>query len=78
MGWIGLKNGKLLEQAQTHFDIFITSDQNLSFQQNLPKYQIIVIVMCPARNQLQDLKLLIPTLLKVLSAPMNKQLIYIR
>lgn len=78
MGWAGLKNGKLLEQAQAHFDVFITSDQNLSFQQNLPKYQIIVIVMCPVRNQLDDLKLLVPSLSKVLSSPMNKKLIHIR
>ena len=47
-------------------------------QQNLPKYQIIVIVMCPVRNQLEDLKLLVPSLFKVLSGPMNKQLIHVR
>jgi hypothetical protein len=78
MGWAGLKNGKLLEKAQIHFDIFLTSDQNLSFQQNLQNYNIIVIVLCSSRNQLEDLKKLVPSLLKVLSKPMSKQLIHIR
>ncbi len=78
MGWSGLTNGKLLTNAQAHFDIFITSDQSLSFQQNLQKYQITVIVLCPARNHLEDLKCLIPSLSKILSKPINKQLIYVR
>ena len=78
MGWAGLTNGKLLEKAQAHFDIFLTSDQNLSFQQNLRKYQITVIVLCPVRNQLKELKLLAPVLLKTLSSPIVKQVIYIR
>ena len=78
MGWAGLTNGKLLEKAQAHFDIFLTSDQNLSFQQNLPKYQITVIILCPVRNQLKELKQLSPPLLKILSSPLAKQIIYIR
>ena len=78
MGWAGLTNGKLLEKAQIHFDVFLTSDQNLSFQQNFQEYQITVIVLCPARNQLEDLKLLAPSLLKFLSKPMDKRVIYIR
>ena len=78
MGWSGLTNGKLLTKAQESFDVFITSDQNLSFQQNLKKYQITIIVLCPVRNQIEDLILLVPSLLKVLSKPLDKQLIHIR
>ena len=74
MGWAGLVNGKLLTNAQAHFDVFITVDQNLAFQQNLDKYKISIIVLCPARNQLEDLKRLIPSLLKVLAKPLNKQI----
>ena len=78
MGWAGLTNGKLLSQAQESFDVFITSDQNLSYQQNLPKYDIAVIVLFPTRNNLDALKLLIPSLMKVLSRPLSKQIIYIK
>jgi uncharacterized protein (DUF433 family) len=35
-GWAGIKNGELLRLAQAQFDVFITVDQNLSFQQHMP------------------------------------------
>ena len=34
-GWSGFKNGALLAIAALEFDIFLTVDQNLTFQQNL-------------------------------------------
>ena len=34
-GWAGIKNGKLLALAATRYDVFITMDQNIEFQQNL-------------------------------------------
>jgi hypothetical protein len=33
MGWAGLRNGELLQRAEEHFDVFVTADQNLQFQQ---------------------------------------------
>jgi hypothetical protein len=35
MGWTSVKNGELLALASEQFDIFLTVDRNLSFQQNL-------------------------------------------
>jgi len=35
-GWTGVKNGKLLALAATKFDVFITADRNLEFQQTWP------------------------------------------
>ena len=35
-GWASIKNGELLCRAQVEFDVFITTDRNLMFQQNLP------------------------------------------
>jgi hypothetical protein len=35
MGWGRLKNGSLLQEAEAQFDVFITTDQNLQYQQNL-------------------------------------------
>ena len=40
MGWAGIKNGKYLALAEKDFDVFITADRNLSFQQNLPQFEI--------------------------------------
>ena len=34
-GWSGIRNGDLLQRAEAEFDLFITSDQNLRYQQNL-------------------------------------------
>ncbi len=59
-GWAGLKNGELLSRAQAEFDVFITTDRNLMFQQNLPKYDIAVLVLVAATNRLQNLRPLVP------------------
>jgi len=45
MHWDGIKNGSLLALAQAQFDVLITGDRNLSFQQNLPEFLIAVVVL---------------------------------
>jgi hypothetical protein len=45
MGWAGIKNGALLTLAEKEFDVFITVDRNLSFQQNLHKLNVAVLVL---------------------------------
>ena len=42
-GWGGVKNGDLLGQAEGQFDLFITSDQNLRYQQNLAGRRIAIL-----------------------------------
>lgn len=66
MRWAGLKNGQLLRQAETEFDVFITVDRNLAFQQNLPQFEIAVLVLHTVSNRLKDLKLLMPKILNTL------------
>ena len=44
MGWATIKNGELLTLAAGTFDVFITIDRNLSFQQNLTNSPIAVFV----------------------------------
>lgn len=43
LGWTGTKNGALLRLAEQHFDILITSDQNLKHQQNLASRELAII-----------------------------------
>ena len=46
MGWAGLKNGKLLTKAvESKFDILLTIDKNINYQQNISKYNISLIVL---------------------------------
>ena len=42
-GWGGIKNGDLLELAEMEFPLFITSDQNLRYQQNLAGRRIAIL-----------------------------------
>jgi shikimate 5-dehydrogenase len=67
MGWGGIKNGALLTLAEKEFDVFITVDRNLSFQQNLPSFNIAVLVLYATSNRLADLKPLASKILSTLS-----------
>jgi hypothetical protein len=42
-GWGGIKNGDLLQRAETEFDLFITADQNIRYQQNLIGRRIAIL-----------------------------------
>lgn len=45
MGWAQLKNGALLREAESRFEAFITTDQNLRYQQNLVGRKIAILVL---------------------------------
>jgi Domain of unknown function (DUF5615) len=66
MGWAGIKDGQLLVLAAPEFDVLITVDRNLSFQQNLPQFDIALIVLQSPSNRLADLKPLAPKILAIL------------
>ena len=55
-GWAGLKNGELLRVASGSFDVLLTVDRNLAFQQNLTDLGIAVIAMVAKSNRLRDLR----------------------
>ena len=55
MGWAGIKNGELMKLAETDFDIFLTVGRNLSYQQNLTKFNITLIVIKALSNRYEDL-----------------------
>lgn len=67
MGWAGIQNGRLLTLAEQQFDVLVTVDRNLSFQQNLPKFDISVVVLRTPTNRLADLRAAVPRLLELLS-----------
>lgn len=65
MGWTSIKNGELLALAVAHFQVFVTVDRNMSFQQQAPLL-LAVVVLRARSNRLTDLRALIPELLAVL------------
>jgi hypothetical protein len=66
LGWATIQNGKLLSLAAKEFDIFLTVDRNLAFQQPITEFSIGVVVLQARTNRLQDLEILIPKVLSVL------------
>lgn len=76
-GWAGIKNGELLARTEKLFDVFITVDRNLSFQQHLPQFKIKVIVLRSNANRLSDLEPLVPEILKALRNSKMPQIIHI-
>ncbi len=64
-GWGGIKNGELLALAEQEFDVFITGDRNLSFQQAVPKFNIAIVVLHAPSTQLHHT---LPLMAKALAA----------
>lgn len=63
MGWSGTKNGELITLIEATFDILITGDQNLRYQQNLRQRKVSIIELPATR-----LDALIPLLPQILAA----------
>ncbi len=65
MGWGGITNGKLLTLAESEFDVFITLDRNLEFQQNLRKVTFGIIVVKVVDNKIESYRPLFAQLLRL-------------
>ena len=68
MGWASKRNGELLALAVEQFDVFLTADRNLSYQQDLSSFDIAVVVLVARSNRLDDLRPLVPRVLEILPA----------
>ena len=66
-GWAGLKNGNLLALAGSRFDLFVTMDRNIEFQQNLATLPVAVLIIVAASNRMQHLVPLLPDILAALT-----------
>jgi hypothetical protein len=58
LGWRGIKNGVLLDLIAGSFEVIITTDKNLPFQQNLPKRRLAAIIL--PSNRMRIVKSLMP------------------
>ena len=65
-GFGGLENGELLRAASSQYDVLITVDRNLPFQQNVGSHQIAVLILRAAGITYEDLKPLVPQVLNEL------------
>ena len=60
MGWTGTKNGELLRRAEAEFDVFVTADQQLRYQQNLSGRTLAIIVI--PTNQVRAVISMLPAI----------------
>ena len=65
-GFKGLKNGRLLQATSSQYDVLVTVDQNLEYQQNLKTLTIAIIVLKAKRSTYPMLKPLMPQVLNAL------------
>jgi len=65
-GWSGIQNGALLHAAEKEFDVFITLDRNLEYQQDLSGRSLSIVVIRSTSNAYGELVPLMPSLLSVL------------
>ena len=77
-GLKGLKNGALLQEASSNFDVFITVDQNIPFQQNAANLQIAVVILQARSNRYSDLRALVPRVLEILPTITSGEIIRVR
>jgi hypothetical protein len=75
MGWAGKKNGELLQLASQQFDVFLTIDRSLDYQQNTALVRIAIIALVARSNRLDDLRPLMPKVLAVLPQTRPGQII---
>lgn len=67
MEWAAKENGELLQLASNLFDVFITTDQRLSYQQDVGRFPIAVVVLVAKRNKIEFLLPLVPELRRALT-----------
>jgi hypothetical protein len=77
MGWSEVKNGKLLRLASEHFDVFVTVDRNLSFQNKVIDLPLAVVVLCAPTNRLADLRVLLPEMSAAILSAVKGQVVLV-
>lgn len=65
-GWAGVKNGQLLSLASGEFDVLLTADKNIEYQQNLATLPMAVLVILAPTNRLADMAPMVPAILRAL------------
>jgi predicted nuclease of predicted toxin-antitoxin system len=76
-GWSGRKNGELLRLAEQSFDVFITADQNIQYQQNLHSTRLGIVVLIAPNNRFETLHPLMAHVQTVLETIAHGDLIHL-
>ncbi len=66
-GWASIKNGKLLALAAGEFDVLLTADKGMEYQQNLAALPISILIVLARSNRMEDLSAALPPILAALA-----------
>jgi hypothetical protein len=77
-GWAGVKNGELLQLAARQFDLLLTVDRNLEYQQNFAGLALAVVVLHAPSNDVVVLRPLMPAVLTAISESKPGKVTHIR
>ena len=67
MEWSGIKNGRLMALCSNNqFELLITIDKNLQYQQNLDKYPLSIVIFNSLTSKVEDLKEFIPSFIEMI------------
>ena len=77
-GWDTLEDGPLLTAAQKEFDVLVTIDGGIEFQQNLSKFQIGVVIAHVPKNQLIHYRVIQKELLAAIENAIPGQAVHVR
>ena len=77
LGWDEFENGELLARAQDHYDVLITTDSNIKYQQRLDSYNIALIVLRAFNTKLESYLPLVPEIEAVLAKIQPCEVVYI-
>ena len=77
VGWNGVRNGRLLALAKDKFDVLITSDQKIPFQQRITNSDVAVVILVAKTNDIKDYLPLVPKVLETLDIIRRGQVVRI-
>jgi hypothetical protein len=66
-GWSAFKNGELLTRAAVTFDVLVTIDQRMRYQQNMTRFDIGMVVIEVPDTRFVHLRALVPELRDAIS-----------
>ena len=78
MDWAGKDNGELIALTTGLFDVFLTVDRNLAFQQRTKNLALRIVVLSATSNRLEDLRPLMPRVVDAARLTPSRQLCILR
>jgi hypothetical protein len=77
-GWTSYENGQLLGRAKDHFDVLLTADRRLQFQQNLARYDIGVVVIVTVSLRYRTIRLASEQIREALASVQPGELLHVQ